>query len=142
MNSMSRLFSTACLALFALLCSSTTFAGPSRSTQDDVRPDVGEFRELAVLYAGFPGTARERAFVALLESAFAKVETVELESLDSAQAEGFDVVVADWTDRFEAGRFSGAQDIDLRLGTDFARPVVMVGALSGRVPQGTKFNHL
>ena len=128
----------AAFTLFALCECNTARA----ITQDSEQFQVGEFHKLSVLYAGFPGTPRERSFVKLLGSAFARVETIELEKLNSTSAESFDVIVADWSERFEEGRFVGPQGFENRLGREFTRPIVMVGAIGGRLPEQTKFNHL
>lgn len=118
-----------------------SFSSVSKA-QETQRFDVGEFADLSVLYAGYLDTPRERSFVSLLKSAFARVEVAELEKLDSASAAEFDVVVADWSERFKDGRFVGPQGFENRLGRKFTKPIVMVGAIGGRLPEGTKFNHL
>src|SRR4051812_24804103 len=53
--------------------------------------------DLKVLYAGNPGSDREKDFVAFLSKQFAKVGTTDYQKFREDEAKGFDVVILDWT---------------------------------------------
>ena len=52
---------------------------------------------LKVLYAGNPGSDREREFVTFLRGQFVDVSTGDYESFTEGDADGYDVVILDWT---------------------------------------------
>jgi hypothetical protein len=52
---------------------------------------------LKVLYAGNPGSDRERDFKTFLEGRFVKVATTSYEKFKETDAIGCDVVILDWT---------------------------------------------
>src|SRR5271166_5872422 len=52
---------------------------------------------LKVLYAGNPGSDREKDFVSFLEKHFAKVDKTDYQKFTEDRAKGFDVVIFDWT---------------------------------------------
>ena len=92
------------LVLF-IASGSVTFAG-------DVAVDVAESTErgdLSILYAGYPGGPREKAWTEFLRQWFAKVESIDLGKLNGRSAADFHVVVADWTSRYKDA------DVDLKL---------------------------
>jgi hypothetical protein len=107
--------------------------------------DLGQHRQIAVLYAGEPGNPREAAFTEFLSKYFAKVGTVSLEDLGVETAKGYDVVIADWrrfygTDRSEMGKNRAS----LTLPQDWSRPTIMIGAVNGEItrPLGSKIDWL
>src|SRR5436309_1779294 len=59
-------------------------------------PDGGPI-DLRVLYAGNPGSDRERDFTSFLGRHFARVGTTDYERFKEADAQGYDVVIFDWT---------------------------------------------
>ena len=60
---------------------------------------------LRVLYAGHPGSEREKDFVTLLERHFKNVGKTDLKTFAEKQAEDFDVVIMDYDGRcFDAPR--------------------------------------
>ncbi|MHC4567555.1 MAG: hypothetical protein ACYTE3_17560, partial [Planctomycetota bacterium] len=50
---------------------------------------------LRILYAGMPGTARQKDFVSFLSSHFAEVKSVDVGSFTAEQANESDVVILD-----------------------------------------------
>lgn len=77
-------------------------------------------RALRVLYAGHPGTDREKDFVDFLAKHFETVMTSDLKAFKDSDAEGFDVTILDYDgDGFKAPR--------PRIPRSFARPVITMG---------------
>ncbi len=75
---------------------------------------------LRVLYAGHPGSDRERDFVAFLEEHFTKVDKRDLPTFKEEWADDFDVVIMDYDgDPFDLRR--------PRLGKEYTRPTMTVG---------------
>jgi len=82
---------------------------------------------LSVLYAGHPGSAREKDFVSFLDRHFKKVGTTALKTFAEAEAKGFDVVIMDYD-----GRCTRAPRPKLSRGyTRATVSVAGVGALIG-----------
>ena len=76
--------------------------------------------DLKILYAGHPGSEREKALVTFLGEHFKDVQTCDLKDFKEDQAEGFAVTVMDYDgDGFKAPR--------PHLSRDFSRPVMTVG---------------
>ena len=75
---------------------------------------------LRILYAGHPGSPRERDFTEFLGKYFAQVTTRELAKFDAAQAKDADVVVMD----YDGDGFKAPQP---ELPEGYARPTVTVG---------------
>jgi hypothetical protein len=98
---------------------------------------------LKVLYAGNPGSEREKEFSALLSKHFAKVATGNYENFTSAHAKGHDVVILDWTSiypRDEHGKirknFDGLNNpTPPKLSGEYDRPTILIGAAGGFVGQ-------
>jgi hypothetical protein len=96
---------------------------------------------LKVLYAGNPGSDREKDFVAFLGQHFAKVTPTDLAKLDAAAAKGHDVVIIDWTSiypRDKDGKIDNkAGELKMpprpKLGPDYAKATVLIGAAGGTV---------
>ncbi|MDE2505618.1 MAG: hypothetical protein KGM43_00255 [Planctomycetota bacterium] len=105
---------------------------------------------LKILYAGHPGTPRERDFATFLKRHFAQVETADFRTFDEPQAQGRDVVILDWTSttpRDQAGNelslykvgvdaWSKEQEkllpiAERILSDNYARPTLLIGELSG-----------
>lgn len=95
--------------------------------------------DLSILYAGSPGSEREKHFVEFLEAWFPEVQTISLEALDSKAAEPFDVVVADWKPRYDkAGnplRDAGPK-ANLRFDQKYSKPTVCLGAVGSEICGG------
>jgi hypothetical protein len=127
------------LALVGALQDPTPPAAPSAKAADSKLP-------LAVLYAGCPGTEREKNFVAFLRSHFARVESIVLGDVSMDTAAAFDVVVADWKERYKyvdgvAKGYAGGIS-SWSLPQRFTKPVVMVGAVGGEIVPWSKIGWL
>lgn len=121
------------LALAAVLA----FGGPARADEPIA---------LKVLYAGNPGSEREKDFSALLGKHFAKVTTANYEKFTADQAKGHDVVILDWTSiypRDKDGKISKNitglnSPTPPKLLTDYDRPTILIGAAGGFVAQSLR----
>jgi hypothetical protein len=79
---------------------------------------------LRILYAGHPGSTRERDFVKFLGEIFSSVATTDLARFTPATADGADVVLMDYDgDGFKAPR--------PHLGEGYARATVTIGVVGG-----------
>ena len=108
-----RRVAVAVLAL-VLLAGMASWAVPQASAEAD------DGRAWKILYAGLPGSEREKDFVEFLRKYFGKVETADLKTLKESQCAGFDVAIFDYDgDPFKAPRPN--------LSAEFSRPVVTVG---------------
>jgi hypothetical protein len=104
---------------------------------------AGETIALSVLYAGNPGSQREKDFTALLEKSFAKVGTASYSKFKEEDARAYDVVILDWTSiypRDEHGKmketFSGLKSpTPPHLSSRFDRPTILIGAAGGFAAQ-------
>jgi len=137
------------LPWIALLTLATAVQDPPARTQPQASPvDVAASDgklPLGVLYAGFPGTDREKDFVALLKQHFAKVETTNLGSISMKTAAPFDVVIADWKERFKYVDGKATNYVEgpaFRLDEDFTKPIVMIGAVGGEIATWSKIGWL
>lgn len=87
---------------------------------------------LKVLYAGEPGSAREKEFVEFLDGQFTQIGKVDLRTFKSADAERFDVVIFDWSPRYRDASSMPVQ-VHPKLDADFDRAAVMIGATGGEI---------
>jgi len=99
----------------------------------DVQPTpAGQKLPLKVLYAGNPGSDREKEFLDFLRPEFDKVAPASLKSFTPAEADGYDVVIMDWTSPLGAkGEFH--MPPAPQLPQDYARPTIMIGAAGGNI---------
>ena len=104
--------------------------------------DLGSDAQLKVLFAGTPEKPREAAFLELLESSFAHVDTISLRELNAASASAYDVVIADWEPTYVDGSWGQGERHGVKLKRDFPTPLLMVGDLAGSIVSATKFRHL
>jgi hypothetical protein len=112
-----------CVSVLAL-------AGPSQA---------GEPTALKVLYAGNPGSDREKDFTTFLEKSFAKVGSTDYRTFNEDGAKGYDVVILDWTSIYprddqgkmkkEFTRLNSPKPPHLSLTYD--RPTILIGAAGG-----------
>jgi hypothetical protein len=101
---------------------------------------------LKVLYAGNPGSDRERDFTRLFEKHFAKVGTADYRTFAPAQAADYDVVILDWTSiypRDKNGKIKEKLDgLDSptppKLSDEYDRPTILIGAAGGSVGQSLR----
>ena len=83
-------------------------------------------RGLKVLYAGRPGSDREKDFVAFLKEHFDTVRTGDLQTFKETDTQGFDVTLLDW----DANEFKGPRP---RLSESFSRPMITLGVPGGLI---------
>jgi hypothetical protein len=117
-------YSVLLVALSALLSSSLPVAA------DEKKIDV------KVLYAGKPGDARTKDFVAFLKQHFARVGQTDYEKFKPDEAKGFDVVIFDWPSIYPRDKdgkiapkitqMNSPQPPKLQEGFD--RPAILIGA--------------
>jgi hypothetical protein len=125
-----------------------TLAGPVQDPALPIKPQdaAGDAKlPLAVLYAGFPGTEREKDFVALLKQHFDKVESTNLGSISMKSAAPFDVVIADWKERSQHVDGKATNYLPgsaFRLDEGFTKPIVMIGAVGGEIAPWSKIGWL
>src|SRR4051794_35034881 len=115
--------------LVGLLGLTSVLALPATARADEPIP-------LTILYAGHPGTDREKDFAGFLEKHFRKVDRVALDRFTDAQAEGHDVVVFDWDSVLP--RDAGGKVIEplerllmpkgAKVSESYDRPTVVIGA--------------
>jgi hypothetical protein len=104
--------SMAAVVLMALLAGSRSYA---QST-----PAATEPGKLRILYAGHPGTDREKDFVGFLKKHFDVVQTGNLQTFKEADTQGFDVTILDW----DWNALSGPR---ARFSPNFSRPIMTLG---------------
>jgi hypothetical protein len=104
---------------FVLVIATMAFCGVT-AYQGECEAAAGERIKLRVLYAGHPGSDRERDFVAFLEEHFTKVGKGDLPTFKAEWADDYDVVIMDYDgDPFDLRR--------PRLSKEYTRPTVTVG---------------
>ncbi len=82
--------------------------------------EAGKKIGLRVLYAGHPGSAREKDFIEFLEEHFVKVGKGDLAKFEEEQAKDFDVVILD----YDGGGFKSPRP---RIDRGYTRSTVTVG---------------
>jgi hypothetical protein len=101
-------------------------AGTWSRAQSQAAPAAGEVSKLRILYAGHPGTDREKDFVGFLKKYFDVVRTGDLATFKEADTQGFDVTLLDW----DINEFKGPRP---RLSQNFSRPVMTLGVPGGLI---------
>ena len=92
-------------------------------------PVASETIQMRLLYAGHPGSAREKDFVEFLGKHFAQVRTGDLATFNDKSADGFDVTVLDYDgDGFKAPRPA--------LSRNYAHATVTVGVAGAFIGGG------
>jgi hypothetical protein len=94
-------------------------AGPA-----DVNTQVNH--GLRILYAGRPGSDREKDFVGFLKKHFDVVQTGNLETIRESDMQGFDVTLLDW----DTNERSGPRPV---VSENFSRPVMTLGVPGGMI---------
>jgi hypothetical protein len=108
---------------------------------------------LKVLYAGNPGSDREKDYTSFLEKHFAKVGMTDYQKFTEDQARGYDVVIFDWTSIYPRDKdgqikkeFNGLNSpTPPKLTEQYDRPTILIGAAGGFVAvafPGLKINWL
>lgn len=100
-----------------------------------------EHRSTRVLYAGWPGGSRERAFEVFLKQWFDNVGVMDLGQLSAENAKSYDVVIADWCSQYGNDgyprRENGLHAVPMKLGPEFTKPIVAMDYVSSRLrPRG------
>jgi len=116
--------------LFALAVA-TMALGSWIGYQEEGAAAAGAKIELRVLYAGHPGSAREKDFVAFLEKHFTKVVKGDLDTFKEKDAEDFDVVILDYSGLTVKG--NAIIMPELPFSRKYSRPTVTVGATGALV---------
>lgn len=102
---------------------------------------------LKVLYAGNPGSDREKDFKTLLTKHFTKVGTTDYRKFKEGAAEGFDAVILDWTSIYPRDRDGKVLKTITSLNTPdprpeisegYDRPTILIGAAGGFVAQALR----
>lgn len=81
---------------------------------------------LRILYAGMPGTDRQKDFVSFLGKHFVSVKAVDVGSFTEAQAKDSDVVILD-KDGIQWGSRGGNPLTDLKLPETYSRATLALG---------------
>ena len=82
--------------------------------------EAAEKSAMKILYAGHPGSEREKDFVEFLAKHFEKVESGDLKEIKDSDAEGFDVIIFDYDgDGFNSPRPG--------LSPAFSKPALTMG---------------
>jgi len=110
------------LMLFAAttLCQATDQAGRLGTNPPSASANPQLNRRLKILYAGRPGSDREKDFVAFLRKYFDVVQTGNLEAFQEADTQGFDVTLLDWDPNASEGPTPA-------ISPSFSRPVITLG---------------
>jgi len=104
--------------LLGLAAAGLILSGGSQATSP--QPAPAEKIALKVLYAGHPGSAREKEFLTFLRKYFTEVQAGDLAKFTGGSAHAFDVAILDYDgDGFKAPRIS--------LPPNYARATVAVG---------------
>ncbi len=83
-------------------------------------------RGLKILYAGRPGSDREKDFVSFLKQYFDVVQAGNLQTFKETDTQGFDVTLLDWDwNEFEFRR--------PRVSEGFSRPVLTLGVAGAQI---------
>src|SRR4030042_1680933 len=103
------LSSVAAVLLMILLVSAGNHA------QSPSAPPATAVSKLRILYAGHPGSEREKDFVDFLKKYFDVVQTGNLQTFKEADTQGFDVTLLDWdTNRYEGPQRSEEHTSELQ----------------------------
>ena len=114
----------AALALAALLAIPLVSTGSQ--AQSPSAPAASEMSKLRILYAGHPGTDREKDFVGFLKMYFDVVQTGNLQTFKEADTQGFDVTLLDWD-------WNDIKGPKPTVSEGFSRPVVTIGVPGGLI---------
>ncbi len=99
---------------------------------------------VSVLYAGEPGTPREKAYVDFLRGRFEKVGTTTPEELLKSNGAGFDVIVADGTVEEAPGnrlKMSGCTK-SISFPESWSRPTVLIASAGKAADKSSKIGWL
>lgn len=108
---------------------------PAVSTAPDAAVPDGQI-QMAIYYAGHPGSKREKDFARFLGNHFIRIQTGDLAAYNGRQSKGFDVTILDYDgDGFKSPRPEVPRDL--------TSPVVTMGVtgafISGRLNLKTDY---
>ncbi len=95
-------------------------------TENEIPVHSGGAIDLKVLYAGRPGSDRQKDFVAFLSKHFTQVTTGDLAQFNDAGAEAVDVVILDYD-----GKSSDAPMPD--ISDDYSAPTITLGVVGANI---------
>ena len=104
----------------------TFVAGTRSHAQSPAAPATDALSKLRILYAGRPGSGREKDFVRFLKKYFDVVQTGNLQTFKEADTQGFDITLLDW----DSNTFD-VKEFPLTLSPSFSRPVITLGTPGG-----------
>jgi type II secretory pathway pseudopilin PulG len=84
---------------------------------------------MRILYAGHPGSAREKDFVEFLGKYFTQVQTGDLATFDDKSADGFDVAILD----YDGDGVEALHAPRPKLSQNYAHATVTVGVAGGLI---------
>ena len=95
--------------------------------------------EWKVLYAGNPDSERTKDFEGFLKEHFVRVGTTDYSAFRESEADGYDVVIFDWTSiyprdadgKIDYSRGSTSSPNPPQLTREFSRPAILIGAGGG-----------
>jgi hypothetical protein len=97
-------------------------------------PAWAPHRATRVLYAGWPGGSREKAFESFLKQWFDKVGVIDLQKLSMATAGDYDVVIADWCSQYGMDGYQKRENSlfspKVKLGSEFTKPIIAMDYVS------------
>lgn len=103
-------------------------------------------RATRVLYAGWPNGSREAAFRAFLERHFDSVHVIDLAKLTKLTANGFDVVIADWSSQYGKDGYPSRENsltsAPVDMPDDFDVPVIAMDYVSSNLRGKKKLDWL
>ena len=98
------------------------------------KAEQGEKIALRILYAGTPGSTREKDWLRFLQKHFIKVGTAEVRSFTGKESSDFDVIILD-SDYGGRKAFSAPRP---SLVKDYSRATVTVGAVGAMICDGMR----
>ncbi len=108
------------------LCKATDRAGPTGANPQSAIANPQLNRSWKILYAGRPGSDREKDFAGFLTKYFDVVRTGNLETFQEADSQGFDVTLLDW----DWNEFEGPRP---KISESFSRPIITLGVPGGMI---------
>jgi hypothetical protein len=116
-----RVAGTGCLSILLLF---SLASANERAGSAEANPQWN--RGLKILYAGRPGSDREKDFVGFLRKYFDVVRTGNLETFQEADTQGFDVTLLDWD-------WNESEGPRPKISESFARPIITLGVPGGMI---------
>ncbi|HEX6811661.1 MAG TPA: hypothetical protein VF384_08575 [Planctomycetota bacterium] len=127
-----------------LLASAATQSAATQTPDADAKAWASH-RNTRVLYAGWPGGSREKAFEPFLQQWFDTVATINLEKLSNETAKGYDVVIADWCSQYGNDGYPKSDSLStprVSLGNEFTKPVIAMDFVSSSLRRRHKLDWL